>query len=127
MYVKRKEPEDRSRSTSRTLDSRRSSTSRSSEESMYSSRRMRRKAREMEIEKERMMIYDEIRHKTRLSPLIEVIEPTPPLNRYSPIFLMTSIDMLGISDDSEYEADMSDVTANTKVSEDENVRDPADF
>ena len=101
MYVKRKEAQDRSRSTSRTLDSRRSSTSRSSEESMYSSRRMRRKAREMEIEKERMMIYDEIMHKTRLSPLIEVIEPTPPMQRNSPIFMMTSLDMLGISDESE--------------------------
>merc|ERR1719495_1855616 len=73
-------------------------------------------AREMEIEKERMIIYDEIMKKTRLSPLIEVIEPTPPLQRNSPIFMMTSTDMLGISDESEYEADMSDVTACTRAS-----------
>ena len=80
-------------------------------------------AREMEIEKERMIIYDEIMQKTRLSPLIEVIEPTPPLQRNSPIFMMTSLDMLGISDESEYEADISDITCNTKPYEDENYRD----
>merc|ERR1712179_335078 len=90
---------------------------------MYSNRRMRRVAREMEIEKERMIIYDEIMQKTRLSPLIEVIEPTPPLQRNSPIFMMTSLDMLGISDESEYEADISDITGNNKPYEDENYKD----
>jgi len=122
-YVKTRQAPARSRSSTRTIDSRRSSVSRSSDDSVYSHRRMRRKARELEIEKERMMIYDEIRHKARLSPLIEVIEPTPPLDRRSPIFLMTSLDMLGISDDSEYEADRSDATGNTKISEDENIMD----
>jgi len=122
-YVKTKQAKQhRSRSTTRTMDSRRSSGSRSSDDSMYSNKRMRRMVREMEIEKERMMIYDEIKHKTRLSPLIEVIEPTPPLQRNSPIFMMTSLDMLGISDESEYEADISDVTCNTKKSEEENYR-----
>jgi hypothetical protein len=88
---------------------------------VYNSKRMRRKARELELE--RMMIYDEIRHKARLSQLIEVIEPTPPLYRRSPIFMMTSLEIPGISDESEYEADRSDVTGNTKISEDENVKD----
>jgi len=122
-YVKTTQGQHRSRSTTRTLDSRRSSGSRSSEDSMYNNRRMRRMAREMEIEKERMIIYDEIMQKTRLSPLIEVIEPTPPLQRNSPIFMMTSLDMLGISDESEYEADISDITCNTKPYEDENYND----
>merc|ERR1712179_224545 len=90
---------------------------------MYSNRRMRRVARELEIEKERIIIHDEIMKKTRLSPLIEVIEPTPPLQRNSPIFMMTSLDMLGISDESEYEADISDITGNNKLYEDENYRD----
>ena len=57
-YVKTTQGQQRSRSTTRTLDSRRSSGSRSSEDYMYSNRRMRRMAREMEIEKERMIIYD---------------------------------------------------------------------
>ena len=122
-YVKTTQGQQRSRSTTRTLDSRRSSGSRSSEDSMYSNRRMRRMAREMEIEKERMMIFDEIMQKPRLSPLIEVIEPTPPLQRNSPIFMMTSLDMLGISDESEYEADIRDITCSTKLYEDENYRD----
>ena len=39
------------------------------------------KEREMEMEKERKAIYEEIRSKPRLSPLIELIEPTPLLDR----------------------------------------------
>merc|ERR1712055_469227 len=81
----------------------------------------------MEIEKERMMIFDEIMQKPRLSPLIEVIEPTPPLQRNSPIFMMTSLDMLGISDESEYEADISDITGNNKLYEDQNYLDDHDL
>merc|ERR1712013_548271 len=118
-YVKTTQGQHRSRSTTRTLDSRRSSGSRSSEDSMYSNRRMRRMTREKEMETEWMMIYDEIMKKTRLSPLVEVIEPTPPLQRNSPIFMMTSLDMLGISDKSEYGADISDVISDTRRYEDE--------
>ena len=70
-----------------------------------------------------MMIYDEIMKKTRLSPLVEVIEPTPPLQRNSPIFMMTSLDMLGISDESEYETDIRDVISETRRYEDENYMD----
>ena len=79
--------------------------------------------REKEMETERMIVYDEIMKKTRLSPLIEVIEPTPPLQRNSPIFMTTSLDMLGISDESDYEADISDTTCNIEKYEDEDFRD----
>merc|ERR1719320_897126 len=122
-YVKTTQGQHRSRSTTRTLDSRRSSGSRSSGDSMHSNRRMRRRTREKEMETERMMIYDELMKKTRLSPLVEVIEPTPPLQRNSPIFMMTSLDMFGISDESEYEADISDVISDTRRYEDENYID----
>merc|ERR1719206_1256491 len=122
-YVKTTQGQHRSRSTTRTLDSRRSSGSRSSEDSMYSNRRMRRVTRMKEMETERMMIYDEIMKKTRLSPLVEVIEPTPPLQRNSPIFMMTSLDMLGISDESEYDTDISDMPFNTRRYEDEKCMD----
>ena len=79
--------------------------------------------REKEMETERMMIYDEIMKKTSLSPLVEVIEPTPPLQRNSPIFMMTSLDMLGISDESEYDTDISDISFNTRRYEDEKCMD----
>ena len=79
--------------------------------------------REKEMETERMMIYDEIMKKTRLSPLVEVIEPTPPLQRNSPIFMMTSLDMLGISDESEYDTGISDISFNTRGCKDEKCMD----
>ena len=79
--------------------------------------------REKEMETERMIVYDEIMKKKRLSPLIEVIEPTPPLQRNSPIFMTTSLDMFGISDESDYEADISDITCNIEKYEDEDFRD----
>merc|ERR1712013_746477 len=122
-YVKTTPGQHRSRSTTRTLDSRRSSGSRSSEDSMHSNRMMRRMTREKDMETERMMIYDEMMKKTRLSPLIEVIEPTPPLQRNSPVFMTTSLDMFGISDESDYEADISDITCNIEKYEDEDFRD----
>lgn len=115
-YMKNKPQHCRSRSSLRTESSRRSSTSRSSSDSLQSSKKFRRKARELELERERMIICDEKRHFQRLPPLVEVVEPTPPLYRRSPLFMMTSTDMLGISDESEYEADMSDVTAYTRAS-----------
>ena len=73
------------------------------------------------------MIYDEFRHKPRLSPLIEVIEPTPPLNRRSPIFLMTRLEMPGSSDESDYEADRSDETGNTRISYNSKVSENGDM
>jgi hypothetical protein len=50
---------------------------------MNSKRRVRMK--EKELERERMAIYEEIRSRPRLSPLIELIEPTPILNRISSV------------------------------------------
>ena len=48
-----------------------------------------------------MMLYNQ--HKPRLSPLIEVIEPTPPLCRSAPIFSMTTLN------DSDF--NLSDLTS----------------
>ena len=78
-------PPVRPRSRTGTIDSRRSSASRRSQDSNQSSdsrssrdskRRVRMKEREME--NERVAIYEEIRSKPRLSPLIE---PTSLLDR----------------------------------------------
>merc|ERR1719206_880475 len=65
---------------------------------MYSNRMMRRMTREKKMETERMMIYDEIMKKT-------------------------SLDMLGISDESEYEADVSDIISDTRIYEDDKYMD----
>ena len=71
----------RSQSRSGTLSSsRRSSGSRRGEERW-------REGEHLEEKLERMMNYGNI--KPRLSPLIEVIEPTPPLCRNAPIFGLT--------------------------------------
>ena len=71
----------RSQSRSGTLSSsRRSSASRRGEERW-------REGEQLEEKLERMMNYSN--NKPRLSPLIEVIEPTPPLCRNAPIFGMT--------------------------------------
>ena len=66
----------RSRSGTVSSSSRRSSGSRRGEERW-------REGEQLEEKLERMMI------KPRLSPLIEVIEPTPPLCRNAPVFGMT--------------------------------------
>ena len=46
-----------------------------------------REGEHLEEKLERMMNYNNIKH--RLEPLIEVIEPTPPLCRNAPIFGLT--------------------------------------
>ena len=69
----------RSSASRRSQDSNQSSDSRSSRSSRNSKRRVRMK--EIEMEKERVAIYEEIGSKPKLSPLIELIKPTPLLNK----------------------------------------------
>merc|ERR1712029_1205156 len=83
--------------------SRRSSVSKREEQPGW------RNEEKVEQKVERMLQYNSqpAMRKIRLAPLVEVIEPTPPLCRNAPIFGMTGID------DQDFDFDISDVSSST--------------